>query len=178
MQRDSRSGRSSHTSLLCVYALYFFCYHIEGSDLSSTNTKKVQKVLGCELQGQTDPLCLKKKKSLFKNSTMTAAAPPCKGRTVFFSHESVWCSPAFSSACRVQVSQSFFYSRPTLFTRLWWAFPLSQVSDFIFHCGSDLLQSVTKLHFLSGGVLLQRRDDLVVVFVDVLVQLVQCHQVV
>lgn len=44
--------------------------------------------------------------------------------------------------------------------RLWWVFPLSQVSDFILHGGCDLLQPVAKLHFLGRGVLLQRRDDL------------------
>lgn len=49
-------------------------------------------------------------KNLFKNPNLTPLLPHCKRGTVLFSHESVWCSPAFSSACRVHISQSYFYS--------------------------------------------------------------------
>lgn len=55
---------------------------------------------------------------------------------------------------------------------------LSQVRHFILHRSCDLLEAVSQLHFLGRGVLLQRSDDLVVVFIDVLVEFMQSHQVV
>lgn len=45
-----------------------------------------------------------------------------------------------------------------------------QVGDLVFHGRCDLLQPVAQLHLLGRAIFLQSRDDLVIVFVDILVE--------